>query len=64
MNEGPELRWRLAYFVGTCVSCRRSGRGDKVLVISPRHNGGFEMRMCRKCVEEIKQMVRDLEEVK
>jgi len=26
-------------------------------VISPRHNGGFEMRMCRECLAEASVML-------
>ncbi len=58
MSEGPELHWRPAYLVGSCVSCRRDqSAADKVLVISPRHNGGFEMRMCRECLAEASVML-------
>ena len=58
MSEGPELHWRPACLVGSCVSCRRQDRADgRVLVISPRHNGGFEMRMCRECLAEASAML-------
>jgi len=47
----PELKWQTSYMAGSCVSCRRVS--DRVLVIAPRYNGGFVMRMCSSCIREV-----------